>query len=138
MCVCVKVGVGVGVGGVCAHVCILSPPNHLHPRGLTHAQGFIRLAVFLYSPAAASPEVSITDESKGGMLSWITESLKGTQTTKFQQDCSFIACFLWVPPATVHQGGTLPCSQATLRFYITAVEIKSVSCLGKEDLCKHV
>lgn len=120
------------------HMCVFYLHLTTSTIALTRAQGFIRLAVFLYSPAAASPKVSITNESEGGMLSWITESLKGTQTTKFQQDCSFIACFLWVPPATVHQGRTLPCSQATLRFYITAVEIKSVSCLGKEDLCKHV
>ena len=62
------------------HMCVfylhLTTSTHMH--ALTHAQGFIRLAVFLYSAAAASPEVSITNESKGGMLSWITESLKGT------------------------------------------------------------
>lgn len=73
---------------MCAFDDILSPPDHLPPNIIdthTHTQGFIRLAVFLYSPAAASPWISTTTNER--MLSWNTESLEGKPTAllKYQQ-----------------------------------------------------
>ena len=82
--VCGCVGVWGGDACVCAFDDISSPPYHLPPNTLTrththtHTQGFIRLAVFLYSPAAASPQISTTTNE--GMLSWNTESLEGKPT----------------------------------------------------------